>query len=205
VELSSEAEPRRVPVRARDNPFRVQRITALSCRLPPGESWEGLLARLAGFGFRAAVVGPEGHGKTTLLRELGRRLAERGFRIRRARLRLRQGRLDREQAESLLADLAADDLLIVDSADQLGWLGRRRLLRASRGAGGLLVASHGAFPLPTLLACRTSPELFAAVLAELVPGAELPPEFTPENLFTRHRGNLREALWELYELWAVPL
>ena len=73
-------------LRARDNPFAVQRVHAIRYRLA-GITWEELLERLAALGFRAALVGPHGHGKTTLLEDLGARLAEEGFRVRAATLR----------------------------------------------------------------------------------------------------------------------
>jgi ABC-type hemin transport system ATPase subunit len=61
-------------VRACDNPFRVQRLGALAYRLA-GTTWEELLKRAERLGFRAAIVGPEGHGKSTLLAEIGARIA----------------------------------------------------------------------------------------------------------------------------------
>ncbi len=66
---------------ARDNPFAVQRVLTIRYRFLDG-SWGDLLERLAALGFRAALVGPHGHGKTTLLEDLGARLDGRGFRVR---------------------------------------------------------------------------------------------------------------------------
>lgn len=187
------------PRRARDNPFATHRVLALRYRLR-GVSFDQLLARLAGLGFRAAVVGPEGAGKTTLLEELSERLAAQGFRLRALTLRRGQRRPSPAQEERLLGDLSAGDLLAVDGAEQLGRLAWRRLRRRSRGAGGLLATSHREGLLPTLYRCATSPELLAAIVAELLgddpPGADL------TELFYRHRGNLRAALRELYDLHA---
>src|SRR5688500_1096998 len=50
----------------RTNPFRAQRIDALSYRLQD-MTWEELLVRLARLKFRGAITGPHGHGKSTLL------------------------------------------------------------------------------------------------------------------------------------------
>jgi hypothetical protein len=194
-------------VAPRDNPFAAQRLGALRYRLA-GQSWEELLARLEGLGFRAAIVGGEGRGKTTLLAELGERLAERGFRLRRARLALACRRLSAAEEELLLTGLSTADLLLVDSADQLSSRAWARLARRARPAGGLVVTAHRAGLLPTLVEATGSPALLAELVRELLaravaaPGVELPPA---EELFARHAGNLRDALLELYDRCAGRL
>jgi hypothetical protein len=183
-------------MRARDNPFAVQRLGALAYRLD-GMSWEALLARFAALGCRAALVGPEGRGKTTLLEELGRRLQAAGWRPRTLVLQRGERRLAAAARERLLAALGPTDLLLVDGAQELSPLAWHRLRRHSRAAGGLLITSHREGMLPTLVTCRTSPELLAALLAELAPRPlGLPP---PAELFARHHGNLRAALLEAYD------
>jgi len=189
-------------MQARDNPFAVQRVLAVRSRLAR-VTWEELLDRLAAFGFRAALVGPHGHGKTTLLEDLAPRLEERGFRLRSATLHAGDRRLTAAQEETLFADLSGRDLLLVDGAEQLGRLSWLRLRRKSRAAGGLVITSHRAGLLPTLHECRTTPELLAGIVRDLL-GAEaegMSPE--PEELWLRHRGNVRDALRELYDVWAA--
>ena len=186
-------------MRARDNPFATHRVLAVRYRLQ-GISWPELVERFAGLGSRAALVGPEGSGKTTLLEDLGERLAGQGFRLRPVTLVRGQSRLPPAEEESLLADLDATDLLLIDGADQLGHLSWRRLRRRSRAAGGLLVTSHRTGLLPTLHRCVTTPELLAELVREILSGEE--PAVDPRALFTRHRGNLRTALRELYDLYA---
>lgn len=185
--------------RARDNPFRVQRITALEYRLPRGTSWEGLLARFHHLGRRAALVGEHGRGKSTLLRELADRLAEGGFRPRFVHLGRGQRRLARDQEELLFRDPGARDLWLVDGADHLGWWSWRRIASRSRRAAGLLVTSHRPLGgLSPLLHCASSTELLRELIGELAPGP-LPASWpSPEDLFARHGGNIREAFWELY-------
>ena len=185
-------------MRARDNPFAVQRVLAVRSRLAR-VTWEELLDRLAAFGFRAALVGPHGHGKTTLLEDLAPRLEDRGFRLRSATLRTGDRRLTAAQEETLFADLAGRDLLLVDGAEQLGRLSWLRLRRKSRAAGGLVITSHRAGLLPTLHECRTTPELLAGIVRELL-GSEAE---GMEELWQRHRGNVRDALRELYDVWAA--
>jgi hypothetical protein len=63
-------------VKARENPFRSERIESIPYIFPEDDSWELLLRRLGALGFRGAICGPEGSGKTTLLEELGRRVPD---------------------------------------------------------------------------------------------------------------------------------
>lgn len=192
-------------LRARDNPFATHRLEALAYRLPGGTTWEGLLDRFEGLGRRAALVGPEGRGKTTLLEQLGVRLEGRGLRLRRVTLRRGERRPPREVERRLLEGAGPGDLLLVDGAQELGWWPWRRLERAARRAGGLLVTRHRPGRLPTLLRCETSPELLEDLVAELLGGRHRLPGDLPSELdrmYQRHGGDLRAALQELYDRWA---
>jgi hypothetical protein len=190
-------------VKAQDNPFRVQRLEAIRYRLA-GTAWEELLERLEGMRYRAALVGPHGHGKTTLLEDLASRLTTRGFRIRSASLHDGQRRLSLEQRRALLKEITPRDLLVLDGAEQLSRLAWLHLRWRSRRAGGLVVTSHRPGLLPTLYECQTTPELLAGIVRDLL-GPEGEGEGggpTPEELFARHEGNVREALLELYDVYA---
>lgn len=188
-------------MRARDNPFAAQRVLRLRYRLS-GTTWEEILHRLAHLEHRAAVVGPHGRGKTTFLEDLRDRLEARGFHTRTVVLHRGDRRLTPLQEESLFARLSQEDVLLLDGAEQLGRLAWLRVRRRSRGAGGLVVTSHRPGLLPTLLDCRTSPELLDSLVRDLLgPEAEtLSPSL--EELFARHGGNLRNALRELYDVYS---
>lgn len=177
-------------MRARDNPFASHRVEALPYRLPEGLTWDELLARLAALRFRAALVGPHGRGKTTLLEELARRLTARGFRVRTVTLRQDERRIDWKR----LRGLGAEDVLLLDGAELLGRIAWLRVRFRCRRAGGLIVTSHRPGLLPTLLECTTSPELLADLVRELT-GEEL----EVGELFARHGGNVRMAFWEMYD------
>ena len=185
-------------MRAADNPFAVRKVLAIRYRLS-GQTWEGLLERLAALRYRAAIVGPHGRGKTTLLEDLAPRLEALGFRIRSVMLHTGNRSLTRDQREALLHDIGRRDLLCVDGAEQLSRIAWASLLARSRAAGGLLVTSHRPGLLPTLLDCETTPELLEGIVRELV-GAD--PRIDVRKVFVRHEGNVRSALREMYDVWA---
>ena len=177
-------------MRARDNPFASHRVERLRYRLPQGLTWDALLERLADLRHRAALVGPHGRGKTTLLEELAPRLTARGFRVRTVTLRQDERRVDWKRFRGL----GADDVLCLDGAELLGRLAWLRVRLSCRRAGGLIVTSHRPGLLPTLLECDTTPELLAGLVRELT-GEEL----DTGELFVRHGGNLRMVFWEMYD------
>lgn len=186
-------------MRAGDNPFNVQKLRRIRYRLS-GQSWEDLLERLATLDWRAAIVGPHGHGKTTLLNDLKPLLEARGFRVRSVLLHTGDRRLGREREEVLFRNLDPRDILCVDGAEQLGRWSWLTLRWRSRAAGGLLITSHRSGLLRTLLDCETSPELLEGIVRDLL-GDEAGPRPEAEALLARHGGNVREALWELYDVW----
>lgn len=186
-------------MRAGDNPFTVQKLRKIRYRLS-GRTWEELLERLAALEWRAAIVGPHGHGKTTLLEDLKAHLEARGFRVRSVLLHIGDRRLGRERKERLFRDLGPRDILCVDGAEQLGRWSWLALRWRSRAAGGLLITSHRPGLLPTLLDCETTPELLEGIVRDLL-GDDPGPRPDAETLLARHGGNVREALWELYDLW----
>ncbi len=177
-------------MRPADNPFRSERIDALDYRLR-GESWESALARLESVGHRAAVVGPRGHGKTTLLDALARRLCERGHDVVRARL---NGRAPFRASE------ARGRTFLLDGTETLGFWRRRRLMAHLSSARGLIVSLHAPGWLPTWIRCETDPELLAELCAELAPGATDPDAM--KELWQRHGGNVRSCLLDLYARFA---
>jgi len=195
-------------MRARDNPFATDRVLAVRYR-PLEGSWDELMARLAALEYRAAIIGPEGSGKTTLLEDLAPRLEALGFTVRSARLDRGSGSLP----AGLLDGLSGREIILLDSTEQLGRLAWRRLRRRSARAAGLVLTAHRPGLLPTLVECRTSPELLEEIVGRLAgdgvaedgrlacPGR--PRSMPLGELFRAHRGNIREALRELYDLCAA--
>jgi hypothetical protein len=190
------------PLRARDNPFAVPRVLAIRYRLQ-NDCWEHLLRRLEALQYRAAILGQEGAGKTTLLEDLGARLRDRGRTPRFLRLNQHQPRFPRGFLAEFTAGLEPRDIVLLDGAEQLGWIGWRRFLSVTRAAGGLIITAHRAGLLPTLVSCRTSPELLSDIVRELLGGHSDELQSLLEALFTRHRGNIRDVLRELYDRCAA--
>jgi hypothetical protein len=189
-------------MRARDNPFRTERVLSVRYRLADG-TFDGLLDRFEAMGRRAAIVGPKGHGKTTLLEDLAPRLRDRGFTVRDLRLDEEHPRFDRAFLGEFLRSLGPRDVILFDGAEQLGRFSWFRFERATRPAGGLLITTHRAGRLPTLIETTTTPALLNGLVDEILGSrASDVRSLTPE-LFEKHRGNLRDALRELYDRYAA--
>lgn len=187
-------------MRARDNPFRAERLHRLRFR-PQGTTWPALLERLAALDYRGGIIGGEGRGKTAFLLELAERLPAAGLEPRLLRLERGQRRLGVGERQALAAP-EPRTLLLVDSGGDLSRRGWRELARLAARAAGLVVTTHRPGPLPTLLACATNADLLERLVADLLPAEERPARGAIERLFARHRGNLRAALAELYDDWA---
>lgn len=180
------------------NPFRVERIDALGFR-PQGASWSELLVGLEALRFRAAIVGADGTGKTTFLEDLARRLPLLGLRPVVRVLKPDSTRGEVREVIRAAHQAKREAVLLIDGADHLKRLDWWRLSRAARRAGGLVIASHRAGLLPTLIETRTNAELLAELVRELAPG--LADRLAPElpALLDRHHGNVRDALRALYD------
>ena len=184
-------------MKARDNPFATDRVLRIRYR-PQGWTWEQMLARLEAMDYRGAIVGPEGRGKTTLLEDLGERLAPRGLGVKHLRLTRERPAFERRTLREFFDGLATRDVILLDGAEQLGRRAWWRFLRSSHAARGLVITSHRTGLLPTLVQCETSVPLLRGIVHDLHPGQA----GAAEALFTRHRGNVRDALRELYDTCA---
>lgn len=189
-------------MRARDNPFATARVHRIRYRFLDGLTWEDLLARLKWMRWRGAIVGPEGAGKTTLLEDFEPRLREQGFEIVWLRLTRERPRFAPEMWRKLSSELFSGRFVLFDGAEQLSRWAWWRFLRHVRPAGGLLITSHRAGLLPTLLECGTTSVLLAEIVADLLDEPAAAHRAQARHLHQRHCGNVREALRELYDLWS---
>lgn len=192
---------------ARDNPFTTERVLRIRYALPDADGgWASLFTRLEAHGYRAAIVGPHGAGKTTLLEDLQRQLEASGVPTRWLRRDTERPHFTRQELDACFAMITPQHVICLDGAEQLtrlGWLSFKRRARAARG---LIITSHRAGLLPTLHTCTTNERLLEEIVGRLlsptpaVSPASLP---TSRELFVRHRGNLRDALRELYDCYAA--
>ena len=186
------------PHRPADNPFASHRIDGLAFRFN-GPGLTALHQRLEELGGRSAIVGPKGSGKTTLLEELASALPG-------EKVEVWIGAGCRNPWRTVRAQLprpvTPNNLILVDGAEQLGPIGWRLLLRATRHARSFVATLHRPGRLPTLIECRPDHALLCDLVEELTPVDA--PALRPglEELFRRHGGNIRSCLRELYDVYA---
>ncbi|HEY2839653.1 MAG TPA: hypothetical protein VGJ26_10910 [Pirellulales bacterium] len=207
----SGAEPRPAPESGepraalpRSNPFSTRFIQpgAIPYFFPPGVDAAQLVLRLEQGGGWGEIIGPHGSGKSTLLAELFPRLSERGKRPLLFTLHNGERSLARHRAELAYAD--AKSLIVVDGYEQL-WPWNRALLRrfCRRRGAGLIVTAHAPMGLPRLYSCAVDRQTAAAVLERLLPIRSSIGQADLERALATHGQNLREALFELYDLYEL--
>lgn len=189
-------------MKARDNPFSTGRVLGVRYRLR-GEGWEELLERLKRLKYRGAIVGPKGSGKTTLIEDLEPRLVTLGFKPGHLRLDDTTRSFPRGFLKRFFAGLSERDVILFDGAEQMSRLDWHAFKVRSKKAGGLIITSHRRGMLPTLTECATSSDLLCEILDELLGADSAPPAATARELHAKHGGNLRDALRELYDIYAA--
>ncbi len=176
---------------ASQNPFatgRVERLLGFDPELI-GTSWETIDERWHELGRRACVVGHHGSGKTTFLDAMAKRL---GGRVDRLFFNDGKRRLSAEDLKVL--DGCAGAFLLVDGDEYLGWMERRRLLRASARAKGTLFARHQSRGLPKLLRLKADPKLARVLLGRISEEWLQKFEGALDSRLAQLDGNLRD-LW----------
>ena len=190
------------PATAR-NPFSTCRVRpgATPYLFLEGESVAKLLDRLRRNGWCGQIIGPHGSGKSALLATLIPAIEDAGRRTLLIELHDRQRRLPVDVYRTPERDSLT--LVIVDGYEQLGHFSRFRLRRFCRRRGiGLLATGHGPLGFPDLFHTTTTFELAQQIVGQLL--GEQPSVVTPEEVverFSHHAGNLREMLFDLYDLY----
>ncbi len=199
--------PRESACPARLNPFAVSHTDNLAFRFSPvvtdsRGSWERPLQQLAQLRYRGVICGPHGSGKTTLLDQLGTQLQLRGRKSWRTRPPL--NRLEHPAFLESCLRHSPDTILLVDSGEQLSrWNWWQLVRQSARRNQGLIATVHRPSRLlPAWVRTATTPELFLELLTELVPEIDAAARATALAAYRRHRGNIRDAFRELYDLVA---
>jgi energy-coupling factor transporter ATP-binding protein EcfA2 len=162
---------------------------------------DDLVQRLAQRNWRGAIVGPHGSGKSTLLAMLLPALEASGRKS--MLVRLHNGQRQLPVSYRHFERLGPTSIVVIDGYEQLGHMPRWRLSRQCRRHGyGLLVTSHRRCGLPELF--RTEPDL--ALVEQLIdrslpPHAGLISRMDIQHAWRRHAGNVREVLFELYDVF----
>lgn len=188
---------------ATENPFCSSRVRpgALPFLFAANENTAQLVDRLRQNGWWGQVVGGHGSGKSALLAALVPAVKRAGRRTLLIELHDGQHRLpiDLRHAEGL----DSSTVLIIDGYEQLGLWARFRVKRFCRRVGlGLLVTAHLPVGLPDLFETAVNLELAQQIVEQLQ--RQHPSHVTPEDVveqFSRHAGNLRETLFDLYDLY----
>ena len=186
------------------NPFSTRNIcpAATEFRFPVGMDVDRQLGRLRRSGWWGQIVGPHGSGKSTLVHALlarmegdGRRVdlfafhpCDKGLSLFRRHARGWDGRTQ----------------VVIDGHEQLGWLERLWLKRQCRKRGtGLLVTAHDDAGLPELWRTETTIDLACSIVACLLPPGydSWVTDSDVSRAFSEHRGNLRETLLTLYDVF----
>ncbi|MGA2033233.1 MAG: hypothetical protein ABSG68_13325 [Thermoguttaceae bacterium] len=186
-----------------DNPFSAccLRPGALDFIFPPGQSVDGLLVRLRQSDWWGQITGGHGSGKSTLLAALLPAIQRAGRQTLVCQLHDGQRRLPPEFPA--FPAHCPPAVLAIDGYEQLGAWSRFSLKRLCRRGGlGLLVTAHRSVGLPKLFDTRVDLPLACRVVEQMQRGrAVLVSDADVSQRFGPHNGNLRELLFELYDLY----
>lgn len=185
-------------IKARRNPFSMERLHALGCLMPEHER-SLLRQKLEACGRRGAVVGPRGSGKTTLLAALAEDLRKSGQRVKTLRLSADSKSEASQQIAAFTAAVRPEDFVLLDGAEQMSFVRWLYFRFQTRRVTGLIVTTHRHGRLPCLIELHPSAALLAEIISVLV---ELPAAESEEIAVlyhNRHHGNLRDALRAMYD------
>jgi len=188
----------------RSNPFCAARLRpgTIDFVFEQGKSVEQLVDFLAANAWRGQITGRHGTGKSTLLAALIPAIEARGRRVGSITLGAGQRQLPHRFIR-VLRRSAGLGVAAVDGIEQLRIWNRMLLKRVCQTHRvGLVVASHRSAQLPCLYETAVDESLAWSVVQRLQDG--FPPRIQIADLIprlARREGNLREALFDLYDLY----
>jgi hypothetical protein len=196
------------------NPFSTRHVRpgAIDFLFEDGDSAELVVQRFLANFPAAQIVGPHGSGKSTLLRHILRRCEKIGWRTMlitttRSGRKLSLRRLDYQ------LHCGPQTVVAVDGFEQFPFWRRLALCRRARRDGfRLLVTTHRPMRLPCLYTTKVTQPLAHRIVASILaragasrgPAREAPPKIDDRQLarlLDLHRGNMREVLFSLYDLY----
>jgi hypothetical protein len=186
------------------NPFatRFTRPGAIEFLFPDGDSALALVDRLREHSWQGEIVGPHGVGKSTLLATLIELLRSAGRNV--VQATLHQDETSLPAALDGWRSWSDATQVVIDGYEQLTWWSRRQLARRVRDRqAGLLVTSHAPTGLPTLMTVAPRLEVALQVVRRLTPDEMRITNDDIEQTFRACEGNIREMLFQLYDLYQV--
>lgn len=184
------------------NPFstRFTRPTVAKYLFEADESAANIIAELEKNDWRGCIVGPHGSGKSTLIHNLIPAFETAG--VSTHLISLHEGDRTCKLPSPNATSLSLKNIIIIDGYEQLNWYGRKRVLRRVASAHwGLLATTHQTCKLPVVYETKPSLALTRQIVARLqrqqsggITSSELAASFH------RQQGNVREVLFELYDL-----
>ncbi len=196
--------PNHLPNHDLSNPFCAARLRpgTIDFVFEQGKNLQQLVDALEANAWLGQIIGGHGTGKSTLLAALAPAIEARGRLVKSITLTAGERRLPREFITSL-KDSAGLGVAAVDGIEQLHPWNRLHLRRVCQAHGsGLVAASHRRTNLPSLYETAVDEARAWRVVQQLQRG--FPPRVEAEDLalrLARHQGNLREALFDLYDLY----
>jgi len=198
---------------SRNNPFASRHVESLAFQYPD-ISLEEIMTRLKELNYRAAIIGPEGSGKTTLIETIGEKLRQDGFKTVYVRFDEENKKIKRDFFNRNPKNRITGHAFLVDGAEQLSWLDWKRFCLQTKNAKAVIITSHAETRMmrrmmrpmmrmmPALLNTTTSPELLYDLVLKLVGKKDMVSRQEISRLFESHHGNIRLAMRELYDIWS---
>ncbi len=188
-------------MQAHENPFATDRVEKLLSFRPAWSAmtWDQLDKTWQQAGYRGAITGRHGAGKTTLISAWKYRLAKRGTDYLELFLNREAQSLSNTEWARLDDPSIAHHVVILDGDEQLGYFDRRRFYRLTQQAKGLIVTRHRQNHLNTLAHLNPSIDILKQCVREL--SSEHYPALEPHfpTWWKSKKGNIREILLECYD------
>ena len=175
------------------------------------DNFISLISTWRSLGYRGAIVGPKGHGKSTLLQDLKQKI-QAGISPELATLPVSLLKLTEQrrkfcqsQIEELSVTAQQNGIVMLDGAEQLSFWNWRKFQAIIQPCKAAIITTHRPQRMRTVWRCRTTVKLLERILHKLLQEYNFSHPVllnSCEKLFHKHRGNIRECLREYYDLWA---